>query len=77
MAKLKEILDAESQRATLEQCRTIRLYPEGTFLRVHRGTDPVHRGTDPVCTWEPWPLKHNASQPPPRDARWGCLEARW
>ena len=35
MAKLKEILDAESQRGTLEQCRLIRLYPEGTFLRAY------------------------------------------
>ena len=35
MAKLKEILDAESQRGTLDQCRVIRLYPEGTFLRAY------------------------------------------
>ena len=35
MAKLKEILDAESQRSTLEQCREIHLYAEGTFYRAY------------------------------------------
>ncbi len=34
MAKLKEILDAESQRSTVEQCRMIRQYAEGTFYRA-------------------------------------------
>jgi len=35
MAKLKEILDAESQRQSLEQCRMVCLYPEGTFYRAY------------------------------------------
>ena len=35
MAKLREIMDAESQRASLEQCRVIRLFQEGTFLRAY------------------------------------------
>ncbi|MBQ8701247.1 MAG: hypothetical protein IJ549_00590 [Prevotella sp.] len=35
MAKLKEILEAEAQRATLEQCREIHLFPEGTFYRAY------------------------------------------
>ena len=35
MAKLKEILDAESQRSTLEQCRVIHLFQEGTFYRAY------------------------------------------
>lgn len=35
MAKLKDILEMESQRTTPEQCRTIRLFPEGTFYRAY------------------------------------------
>lgn len=35
MAKLKDILDAESQRSSLEQCRVIHLFTEGTFLRAY------------------------------------------
>ena len=35
MAKLKDILDAESQRSALEQCRVVRLYAEGTFYRAY------------------------------------------
>ena len=35
MAKLKEILDAESQRGTMDQCRVIRLFQEGTFYRAY------------------------------------------
>lgn len=35
MAKLKEILDVESQRSSLEQCRMIHLFVEGTFYRAY------------------------------------------
>ena len=33
MAKLKDILETESQRTTIEQCRVVHLFPEGTFYR--------------------------------------------
>ena len=35
MAKLKDILDAESKRSTVDECRLIRLYAEGTFYRAY------------------------------------------
>ena len=35
MAKIKDILEIESQRASLEQCRFVNLFQEGTFYRVY------------------------------------------
>lgn len=35
MAKLKDILDVEAQRSSLEQVRLIHLYAEGTFYRAY------------------------------------------
>ena len=35
MAKIKDILEAESRHETLEQCRTIKMFQEGTFYRAY------------------------------------------
>lgn len=35
MAKIKDILEIESQRASLEQCRFVNLFQEGTFYRAY------------------------------------------
>lgn len=35
MAKIKDILEIEVQRSTLEQCRQINLFQEGTFYRAY------------------------------------------
>jgi len=35
MAKIKDVLDIESQRASMEQCRMIYLFQEGTFYRAY------------------------------------------
>ena len=35
MAKIKDILEIESQRETIAQCRMINLFPEGTFYRAY------------------------------------------
>lgn len=35
MAKIKDILEIESQRESIEQCRVINLFQEGTFYRAY------------------------------------------
>lgn len=35
MAKIKDVLEIESQRASLEQCRFVNLFQEGTFYRAY------------------------------------------
>ena len=35
MAKIKDILAVEAQRASEEQCRAVYLFPEGTFFRAY------------------------------------------
>lgn len=35
MAKIKDVLEIESHRASLEQCRFVNLFQEGTFYRAY------------------------------------------
>lgn len=35
MAKIKDVLEIESQRSTMEQCRRVYLFQEGTFYRAY------------------------------------------
>lgn len=35
MAKIKDVLEIESHRESIEQCRVINLFQEGTFYRAY------------------------------------------